>query len=982
MTPDEQSPEPTRPDRAPSPELWARIRALAEAVLVLPPAAREAFLDGECGGDAGLREAVERLVSACEHAAQSPGFLREPAAVFAAPLLPQPGARGSEDRGIPDALQSALAAKYTIEREVGRGGMATVYLARDHRHGRHVAIKLLRPELGALLGVERFLAEIQVTASLQHPNLLPLFDSGEAAGLLYYVMPYVEGESLRSRLTRERQLPVDEAVRIAAAVAGALDYAHRHGIVHRDLKPENILLHDGQPLVADFGIALAVSKAGRERLTREWTSLGTPQYMSPEQAAVDRTVDARSDIYSLACVLYEMLTGDPPHTGSTVQAVLARVLGEKPRPVRSVRPSVPASVEAAVDRALAKLPADRFVTAREFADALQGRTPALLSTSTTQPPPSSGTIRRWKIAAIALALVTAASVATSLVLWQSKRVVPPPVRARFLVTQDDSLAVAVTARSMSFSPDGSQLAYLGARRPYRIYLRSMDDLQARAIAGTEGAAEPQISPDGHWVAFLNGGSLKKIPLAGGAVETIADSVDHYSWGDGDGVRRCLLLGDVVVFVKNGSGSVLGLWRTTATAGPATRAVHSGAGALGYDYPDVLPEGHAVLFVIAGAGYADEWQIAVARLDDGKLIPLGITGSNPHYLSGGYIVFGKADGKLFAVPFDARRLRVTGRPVQVLRDVVSGPGGAMVYAVSRGGTLAYLAGSPGFQLVELDRKGRERPLLTESARYIFPRVAPDGRRIAMAINDNTGRTDVWIYEIPSATLTRLTNGLDNTSPAWTRDGRRLAWTTTSGGGVMWQAWDASTPPERLSRDTYGFAITPSGDRFLTDFRSDRADWQIVAVSLDSLHHRTLVVSTLSGYSQCQLSPDGRWIAYVSARTGRAEVYVQPFPGPGGVRQISSGGGFEPVWSPTGRELFFRVGNKLVSATLATTPELGVARRDTLFAVAAPLGTVEATYDVFPDGKHFVFPRLEEVGLSPVVAIGFMDDVRAKMAAARQ
>lgn len=267
-------------------------------------------------------------------------------------------------------LRTALADRYEVERQIGVGGMAIVFLARDLRHGRPVALKLLRPELAAVLGVERFLSEIRVTANLQHPHLLPLFDSGEVDGLLYYVMPYVEGESLRQRLDREKQLPVDEAIRLAVTVAGALDYAHRHQVVHRDLKPENILLHDGQPVVSDFGIALAVTNAGGTRVTQTGLSLGTPQYMSPEQATGDRVIDVRSDIYSLA-VLYEMLTGEPPHTGATVQAIIARVVTERPRSVRALRETVPEHVDTALQRALAKLPADRFATAQRFAEALQ-----------------------------------------------------------------------------------------------------------------------------------------------------------------------------------------------------------------------------------------------------------------------------------------------------------------------------------------------------------------------------------------------------------------------------------------------------------------------------------------------------------------------------------------------------------------------------------------------------------------------------------
>ena len=278
----------------------------------------------------------------------------------------------------PASLREALADRYTLGNEIGRGGMATVYVADDLRNHRRVAFKVLDPSLGAVLGAERFLAEIRITAGLQHPNLLPLFESGEAAGWLYYVMPLIEGATLRERLQRERQLPVDESITIARAIAGALDYAHRQGVVHRDLKPENILLQDGQPLVADFGIALAVSNAGGARLTATGMSLGTPQYMSPEQAVVDHAVDGRSDIYSLACVLHELLTGDPPFTGSTVQAVIAKVLTTPPTSVRTVRPSVPAHVDTALAKALAKLPADRYVTAREFADALHRPDPLRL----------------------------------------------------------------------------------------------------------------------------------------------------------------------------------------------------------------------------------------------------------------------------------------------------------------------------------------------------------------------------------------------------------------------------------------------------------------------------------------------------------------------------------------------------------------------------------------------------------------------------
>src|SRR6187549_2621468 len=271
----------------------------------------------------------------------------------------------------PSRLASALADRYRIERELGQGGMATVYLAQDLKHDRKVAIKVLRPELAAVIGAERFLREIKTIANLQHPHILGLIDSGEVNGTAYYVMPFVEGESLRDRLTREKQLPIPDAVRIAAEVAGALDYAHRHGVIHRDIKPENILLHDGRAMIADFGIALAVAKAGGQRMTQTGLSLGTPQYMSPEQALGEKTIDARADIYALGAVTYEMLTGDPPFTGSSVQAVVAKVLSAEPERPTLVRKTIPVAIEQAVLTGLAKLPADRFATAAEFANALR-----------------------------------------------------------------------------------------------------------------------------------------------------------------------------------------------------------------------------------------------------------------------------------------------------------------------------------------------------------------------------------------------------------------------------------------------------------------------------------------------------------------------------------------------------------------------------------------------------------------------------------
>jgi serine/threonine-protein kinase len=376
--------------------------------------------------------------------------------------------------------------------------MATVYLARDEKHHRHVALKVLDPELGAVLGAERFLSEIRVTAGLQHPNLLPLFDSGEVGGLLYYVMPYIEGETLRHRIEREKQLPVDEAVRIAIAVANALDYAHGHGVIHRDLKPENILLQHGQPVVADFGIALAVSNAGGARITQTGLSLGTPQYMSPEQATGDRVIDGRTDVYSLAAVTYEMLTGEAPHSGPSAQAIIAKLMTTAPQPVRALRPSVPPHVAMAVEHGLQKLPADRFATAKAFADAL---TNPSFTTGTATITPAASPSPRLSGAIWGLGALCALSIAAALWGWLRPSESKPVLR--YTLVPDSSEALITTARwgRIALSPDGSILVYVGGPRN-ALMVRRRDELTAQPLGGTDNAGAPAFSPDGRRIAFI------------------------------------------------------------------------------------------------------------------------------------------------------------------------------------------------------------------------------------------------------------------------------------------------------------------------------------------------------------------------------------------------------------------------------------------------------------------------------------------------
>ena len=383
-----------------------------------------------------------------------------------------------------DRLNAALEGRYRVERELGAGGMATVYLADDLKHGRKVALKVLKPELAAVVGAERFLAEITTTANLQHPNILPLHDSGEADSFLYYVMPFVDGESLRERLARDRQLPVEEAVRIAREVAEALQAAHERGVIHRDIKPANILLSRGRPLVADFGIALAVSAAGGGRLTETGLSLGTPYYMSPEQASADRDPSAASDVYSLGCVLYEMLIGEPPYTGASAQAVLAKILTEDVKTPTTARPSIPSNVDAAIRRALEKLPADRFASVQELGDALAN--PAYRYGE--EAPLDGDDSARWRrrafgFGALAASLALLLGVSTFGLLTPHS---PPITRFAIAFADNEGLAPSIPWVEFDLSPDGSRFAYVGpgGAGGTSLWLRAMDDLRPRPIAGT------------------------------------------------------------------------------------------------------------------------------------------------------------------------------------------------------------------------------------------------------------------------------------------------------------------------------------------------------------------------------------------------------------------------------------------------------------------------------------------------------------------
>ncbi len=917
--------------------------------------------------------------------------------------------------GITEQLKVALGERYLLEQELGAGGMATVYLTQDVKHHRKVALKVLRPELAAVIGAERFLKEIEVTANLQHPHILPLHDSGEAGSFLYYVMPYVDGETLRDKLRREKQLGVAEAVEITRNVAAALDYAHRKGVIHRDIKPENVLLHDGQPLIADFGIALAVSHAGGSRLTETGLSVGTPHYMSPEQAMGDRELDARSDVYSLGAMLYEMLAGDPPYTGSTAQAIVAKVITEKAPPVTAARDTVPAHVAAAIAKALNKLPADRFASAAQFADALA--TPGFVDTAVQLAP--SATSHRAVWTPLGIAATAVAAVMTIVTGWVLLRPSPTVPVTRFAVALDADQALFFSGQGnparLGLSPDGTELVYVGIdeatvtlpgslpgiARMYspqgrRLWHRSFDQLRARPLPETDGAWAPVFAPDGDRIAFVadaNVRSLKVISLAGGPPVTVLDSGigSTASWGPDD-------------YLYFFDDSHLRLRRVPATGGPVEDVVALEAPAgVGYGWPQVLPGGKGVIATAIPTNQAQATQgnvttrtlqVHVFDLESGKARET-LAGAFGIYSTSGHLVYVTQQGSLMAVPFDVKALTLAGRPTALLEGIDVRVDGATDLTLSQNGVLAYTTTSFNApeEVAWVTRQGATWKVDSAWVRDVeFEGLAlsPDGRKAAVVI-EVEDRGDVWIKQLDRGPVSRLTfEGEYNGYPSWSPDGRFVAYQSLRDG--EWNTWikraDGSGPEELLldlDRDIWGVAWSRDGKWLIVSVDGPPGSDDIYAYRPDVDSVPVPVVADAFDEFEPALSPDGRWLAYVSDESGRSEVYVRSFPATtAGKWQVSSEGGIEPVWSGDSRELFFRSldGRQILVADMSAGPNSAANRR--LASLPAQndyeRNQRNRLFEVAPDGRFAMIQRsgTPDVSGNLVVALNWFRDLRERVA----
>ena len=847
---------------------------------------------------------------------------------------------------------------YEVLAAIGAGGMGEVYKARDTKLDRDVALKILPdafvndPERLA-----RFQREAKVLASLNHPNIAAIHGLEESGDSPALVLEYVPGPTLQDRIAKG-PIPLDEALPIARQIAEALEAAHEQGIIHRDLKPANVKVKDdGTVKVLDFGLAKALqpdlsdldaanspTMTMTAAATKMGVIMGTAAYMSPEQARAG-TADRRSDIWAFGVVLLEMLTGQAPFTGKTVSDTLALVLTKEPD-WATLPANTPGPIRRLLRRCLEKEPKQRLGyigDARlDIDDARAAPTEMAEAASVARP-------AVWQRPVPAAAMILAAVVLGGLAVWSLTRPPAPPLN-RFAIATSPSPSPGVFGGTsmVALSPDGRQIVYNSPGG--QLYVRDLDQLDAVPLRGAENATGPFFSPDGQWVGFLSeGDQLVKVSIHGGPPVTLGPSggILGASWGRDD----------TIIFSEFTPG---GLFRIPAAGGDREPLTTLEEGEVNHTWPEILPGGEAVLFtVMKGAGTAN-WQIDVLRLATGERTLLVSGGSYPRYATTGHLVFA-VDGTLRAVLFDLTSLTVTGDPVPVLEGVVTTGRGAASASFASDGTLVYVPGGAegvGAErtLVWVDREGTEEPLVAEPRAYLYPRISPDGARVALAVPDE--ERDIWIWDFVRETLTRLTFASeDDRYPAWTPDGQRVAFSSTRDGteNLFWKAADGTGTVERLTESPtrqFPYAFTPDGSHLV--FRQDNPDTttDLVTLALDGERSSEPLLATEFSERNAVLSPDGRYFAYQSNASGQDEIYVQPFPDVDEGRwQISTDGGFDPLWGPDGRELFYRMPRRVMAVTVETSPSFTAGSPDVLFEGDYFTG-FGRTYDISPDGQRFL------------------------------
>ncbi len=851
---------------------------------------------------------------------------------------------------------------YEILSAIGAGGMGEVYRGHDTKLARDVAIKVLPANfVNDPERLSRFQREARMLAALNHPNIATIYGLEQSGGVTGLVMELVPGETLAERV-KAGPLPIEEALKIAAQIAEALEAAHEKQIIHRDLKPANVkVTPEGKVKVLDFGLAKAYagdtetydpsnSPTLSAAATMQGGILGTAAYMSPEQAR-GKAVDKRTDIWAFGCVLYELLTAKGAFDGEDTTEILAAIVKTEPDWNR-LPTTTPPAVRMLLKRCLQK---DRTLRLRDAGDARIEIHEALSAPSSVSPgiaAPAKGIHvlgRRGLILGVGIPVLVA--LIASLATWTLKPSPPQPV-TRLVVNlpPGQQLAGLDSGPSLAISPDGTHLAYVARQGSMQqLYLRAMNSLEAKAIPGTEGAVNPFFSPDGQWLGFFANRKLMKVSLNGGTSLALANAPfdGGAAWGSQGTIAFSPSNASALQQVSDAGGSLQ----------PLTRL---GKGDASHRWPEFLPGGKDVLFAngTAGAIFSNA-QIGVQSVGTDKRQYLIQGGEFPRYAASGHLVYAQG-GILMAVPFDPQRLTITGAGAPVADGVMQSPtNGHAQYSFSTTGSLVFVPGgvqAAQLRMVWVSRNGVEQPLAAPANTYLNPRLSPDGRRLAVGILSQDSQ--VWQYDLSRETLTRFTfEGTVNGYPAWTLDGKRIAFISNKEGplNVFWQQADGSGGLERLTAsDDLQTPSSWSPDGKLLAFNAITPTTGIDILVLRLGDRKTQpFLQTPFNESAPRFSPDGRWLAYVSDESGRYEVYVQPYPGPGGKWQISTEGGSEPVWNPNGRELFYRSGDKMMAVDIATQPGFTVGKPRMLFEGPYQLTPVTfPNYDVSPDGARFL------------------------------
>ena len=865
---------------------------------------------------------------------------------------------------------------YTISSLIGKGGMGEVYQAKEEKLGRQVAIKVLPEEFAQDTDrVARFRREAQLLASLNHPNIAAIHGFEEDKETNFLVLELVEGDTLADQLKRGA-IPVEESLKLALQIAEALEAAHEKGVIHRDLKPANVkVTPEGKVKVLDFGLAKAFAGDGREvdiansptlsmQATQQGMVLGTAAYMSPEQARGE-TTDQRADIWAFGCVLFEMLTGGKTWTGRTVTDVIAALVASEPEWKR-LTPNLHPRIRFLLERCLEKESKDRYHGIDEVRLDIQK---ALAEPGVGLTQPVAGVVQArpqsklpW-VAAIVLGMVVA-----GVSVWILTQPDSLPL-TRLTLTHPGTEVVGTQFDSdIAISPDGRYVAYVaaggGAGGP--LYLRQLGQLEPLLLA--DDGRTPFFSPGGEWVGFVDDDerTLNKVTVNGGPPVVIGnlpepDIPRGATWGPDDNIIFAISSGGNNLVAGD---TAIGLWRIPAGGGePAVLTTPDVEQGEGYHlFPQILPGGQAVLFTIFDPdGSVEDSRIAVLNLATGEYEVLVQGGSSPQYSASGHIVYG-VGGTLRAVPFNLDQLEVTGTPVPVLDGVPTKISGVANFSVSPDGTLVYVTGASGAlggaTLVWMDRQGNSEPMGAPTRNYNnFPRLSPDGRSVAVQVDN-----DIWSFDIARMTLTRLTfDGAE--MPNWTPNGQYLSYRSERADtpfNLFWTRADGSGTEEQLTtselRQT-GSSWSPNGQLLAfyevpgVGGEQDRDIWILPA---DGDREPTPFLQTRFIDTAPMFSPDGGWVAYVSDESGRSEVYVQPFPGPGGKQQISTEGGVAPVWARDGQELFYLNGFQIIAVDIETEPGFRPGTPTLLFERAFRTSNTFgiAPFDVTADGQRFV------------------------------